>query len=137
MSHWQVSIFIIFITFYLENFNANVAIMMKLWDIATSNQGGRGLASFVGTMNWEGIWPSHKNIESDALCQVWLKMAQWFDRRRVLKVLNVFLLFHNYLPFEKGVALKFILKTWISFIQGCFVPSLVEVGPYSGSEEDF
>ena len=25
--------------------------MMKIWDIATSNQGGRGLARFVGTMN--------------------------------------------------------------------------------------
>ena len=52
MSHSQVKIFIIFITFYLENFNANVDIMMKMWDIATSNQGGRGLASFVGTMNF-------------------------------------------------------------------------------------
>ena len=51
MSHSQVNIFIIFITFYLENFNADVAIMMKMWGIATSNQGGRGLASFVGTMN--------------------------------------------------------------------------------------
>ena len=27
--------------------------MMKMWDIATSNQGGRGLASFVGTVNEE------------------------------------------------------------------------------------
>ena len=27
--------------------------MMKMWDIATSNQGGRGLASFVGTMNYD------------------------------------------------------------------------------------
>ena len=52
MSHSQVNIFIIFITFYLEHFNANVAIMMKMWDIATNNQGGRGLASFVGTMNY-------------------------------------------------------------------------------------
>ena len=26
--------------------------MMKMWDIATSNQGGRGLASFVGTMKF-------------------------------------------------------------------------------------
>ena len=26
--------------------------LMKMWDIATSYQGGRGLASFVGTMNW-------------------------------------------------------------------------------------
>ena len=25
---------------------------MKMWDIATSNQAGRGLASFVGTMNF-------------------------------------------------------------------------------------
>ena len=24
---------------------------MKMWDIATINQGGRGLVSFVGTMN--------------------------------------------------------------------------------------
>ena len=51
MSHSQVNIFIIFITFYLENFNADVAIMMKIWDMATSNQGGRGLVIFVGTMN--------------------------------------------------------------------------------------
>ena len=31
----------------------------------------------------------------DNLCQVWLKMAQWFFRRRFLKVLHVFLLFTN------------------------------------------
>ena len=35
----------------MENFNGDVAIMMKMWDTATSNQGWRGLASFVGTMN--------------------------------------------------------------------------------------
>ena len=34
ISHSQIDIFIIFITFYLENFNADVAIMMKIWDIA-------------------------------------------------------------------------------------------------------
>ena len=49
ISYSQVNSLIIFITFYLENFNANVPIM-KMWDIATSNQGGRGLASFVGTI---------------------------------------------------------------------------------------
>ena len=37
----------------------------------------------------------------DALCQVWLKLAQWFRRRRLLKFVNVFLLFGNYLPLEK------------------------------------
>ena len=50
MSHSQVNISLFSSSFYQENFNADVAIMMKMWDIA-SNQGGRGLASFVGTMN--------------------------------------------------------------------------------------
>ena len=47
----QVNIFMIFITFYLKNWNADVPIMMILRGIATSNQGGRGLASSVRTMN--------------------------------------------------------------------------------------
>ena len=34
--------------------------------------------------------------------------------------------FHNYLPLEKGVA--FHLNK-LPFIQGCFVPSLIEIGP--------
>ena len=41
----------------------------------------------------------------DALSHVWLKLAQWFWRRRLLNFVNVFLLFHNYLPLEKGGAL--------------------------------
>ena len=41
----------------------------------------------------------------DALCQVWLKMAQWFWRRRFFNFINVFSLFHYYLPLEKGGAL--------------------------------
>ena len=41
----------------------------------------------------------------DALCQVWLKLVQWFLRRRFLNFVNVILLFHNYLPLEKGRAL--------------------------------
>ena len=38
----------------------------------------------------------------DALCQGWLKLAQWFWRRRFLNFVNVFSLFHYYLPLEKG-----------------------------------
>ena len=34
----------------------------------------------------------------DALCQVWLKLAQWLWRRRFLNFVNVYLLFRNYLP---------------------------------------
>ena len=41
----------------------------------------------------------------DALSLVWLKLAQWFWRSRFLNFLNAFLLFHHYLPLEKGVAL--------------------------------
>ena len=32
--------------FYLENFNADVAVLIKMWDIATSNQGGMGPNEF-------------------------------------------------------------------------------------------
>ena len=41
----------------------------------------------------------------DALCQVWLKLAQWFWRRRSLNYVNVFSLFRNYLLLETGRAL--------------------------------
>ena len=41
----------------------------------------------------------------DALCQVWLKLAQWFWRRRFLNFINVFSLFRNYLTLEKSGAL--------------------------------
>ena len=64
----------------------------------------------------------------DALCQVWLKLAQWFWRRRFLNIVNEFSLFRNYLPLEKGMALH-LNKTWIPFTQGYFVQSLVEIGP--------
>ena len=41
----------------------------------------------------------------DALCQVCLKLAQWFGRRRFfIDFVNVFSLFLNYLPLEKGGA---------------------------------
>ena len=43
----------------------------------------------------------------DALCQVWLKLALWFWRRRFLNLVDVFSLFCNYLPMEKGIALYF------------------------------
>ena len=41
--------------------------------------------------------PSSKN----ALYQDWLKLAQWFWRRRFFNFFNVFLCFRNYLPLEK------------------------------------
>ena len=38
----------------------------------------------------------------DALWKVWLELAQWFWRRRFLNFVNVFSLFHTYLPWKKG-----------------------------------
>ena len=46
-------------------------------------------------------FPSPKN----ALCHVSLKLDQWFWRKIFLNFINVFALFHNYLPSEKGRAL--------------------------------
>ena len=63
----------------------------------------------------------------DALCQVWLKLAQWFLRRWFLHFVNLCSLFRNYLPMEKGGAHLFE-QTWIPFTLGCIVPSLVEIG---------
>ena len=42
---------------------------------------------------------------------------------RFLNFINVFSLFHHYLPLEKGVA----FQTSIPLTQECFVPSLVEI----------
>ena len=45
--------------------------------------------------------PAPKN----ALCQVWLKLAQWFWRR-FLNIFKIVLLFSYYLPLEKGVTFR-------------------------------
>ena len=67
--------------------------------------------------------PSPKN----ALCQVWLILVLWFFRRRFLKFVNVFPLFHYYLPLEKGMASIWTNLNLIT--QECFVPNLVEICP--------
>ena len=70
-------------------------------------------------------------LPKDALCQVWLKLAQWFWRRRFLNLVNVFSLFRNYLPFEKGLALNLNKLESPSPKDALikFVPSLVKIGP--------
>jgi hypothetical protein len=55
-------------------------------------------------------YPLHLNkIESplpkDDFCQVWLRLAKWFWRRRFLNDFNPFLHFCDYLPFEEDLAL--------------------------------
>ena len=69
-------------------------------------------------------FPSSK----DCLCQVWLKLVQWFWRGRFLNFVNVFSPFRNYLPLEKGLIhhlnkLEFPLPK-----DALFQLSLVEIG---------
>ena len=59
---------------------------------------------------WKWAWHFHLiNLGSpspnDALCQVWLKLAQWFWRRNFLNIFNIILHFHYNLSVENGVAL--------------------------------
>ena len=78
---------------------------------------------------FEKVLDLHVKNESDALFQIWLKMSQWFWRRRLGKVFNnVFVVFCSYLHFEKGVILHLKKTTWIFFTQGFLVPNLVENG---------
>ena len=45
-----MNVLLISITFSPTNSNAEIAIL-KMWDMAKGNQGGRGLASFVETIS--------------------------------------------------------------------------------------
>ena len=69
------------------------------------------------------------------LYQVWLKVAQWFCRRRILNFANERLQCRFHLPLEKDVALN-LKKMWIPFTQWCFMPSLTEMGPVVTAEEN-
>ena len=63
------------------------------------------LISFLGKErgpSFEQLWILFTYM--DALCQVWLKLAQWFWSRRFLNFVNVFPLFRKYLPLKKGEA---------------------------------
>jgi hypothetical protein len=55
-------------------------------------------------------YPLHLNnlkfpTPMDILCQIWLKLAQWFWRRGFLNDPTPFLHFSDYLPFEENLAL--------------------------------
>ena len=67
--------------------------------------------------------PSHK----DAFCQVLVEIGPVVLRRRFLRFVNVFSLFLNNLPLEKGVVLH-LNKFESPSTQGRFVPSSVEIG---------
>ena len=56
-----------------------------------------------------------------------------FVYKRFFNFVNVFTLFYNYLPLGKGLIPSFEKKptknkTGVLITQGCFVPSIVEIG---------
>jgi hypothetical protein len=51
------------------------------------------------------LYDSESPLPKDALCQVWLKLTQWFWGRTFLNDPTLFLDFCDYLPFEKDLAL--------------------------------
>ena len=57
----------------------------------------------------------------------------FLEKKIILNFVNVFSLFRNYLPLEKGRALHLNKLESPSpgdtFTQGCSVPGLVEIGP--------
>ena len=62
--------------------------------------------NFVIISPFQKSWILHLNkfefpFPKDALWQAWLKLAQWFCRRRFFKFVNVILQVRNYLPVEK------------------------------------
>ena len=63
-----------------------------------------------------------------ALCKVWLKLALWFWRRKSLKFCQCSFIFSKLSTLGKGHGPSFE-RTWNPFTKGCYVPTLVEIGP--------
>ena len=64
--------------------------------------------------------------QKDSLCPVWLKLAQWFLRRRYFNFVNVFSLLRYYLPLKR--AGSFISTNLNSLYLRMFVSNLVDIG---------
>ena len=124
---------------------------------------------FVVISPWKRVWPfiftNLNTLNQGCFASSLFILTQWFLIRRFLNFVNVYSLFRNYLPLEKGLdshhpsmlCAKFgwnwpsgsweedisissmyfryfvnifpWKRAWIPITQGCFVPSLVEIGP--------
>ena len=87
---------------------------------------------------WFFIWRNLNPLHPKMLCAkiVWNWLSGSGEEDFFYFVFDVFLLFRNYLPLEKGVVLH-LYKLKSPFTQGCFVPSLVEIGPVVLEEKIF
>ena len=79
---------------------------------------------FPSKSPWLFIWKKLNPLQPRTLCGKFgwnWQSCSWEEDFYIL-------LIGNYLPLEKGVALH-LKKIWIPITQGCFVPSLFEIGP--------
>ena len=77
---------------------------------------------------WKKAGPFIRNKLSSYAPRMHCTMFCWIwpsgsGENKNLNFVNVFSLFANFLPLEKGGS------SWIHSTKGCFVPSLIEVGP--------
>ena len=80
--------------------------------------------------HWLGEEKTQYLLFENRMVLIWIALSPLHTRMLYASLLNlvkVFLLF-LYLPWEKGMTLH-LNKTQVPFIQRCFVPSLVEIGP--------
>ena len=115
---------------------AIVSPWKKAWHFILTNLNSLYLRKLCGKLSWNwasGSWGKDsytcmyiltllllsplrkKAIRSSplpkyVLCQCWLKLAQWFWRRRFSKIFNIFSLRGHYLPLENTFE-----QIWISF----------------------
>ena len=104
-----------------------------------SGSGEEDFFNFVNVFSLFHYYLPLKKLEfsspNDALCQIWLKLAQWFWRRRFLNFVNDFCYFVIISPWKRAGPSS--AQTWIPFTQGCLLPNLVEIGPVDLQEKIF
>ena len=77
-------------------------------------------------LNWTNPNPLHQGCFN--LCQVWLKLTKRFKRRTFINFVDEFFFFFSIMSLWKRAEHLFE-QDWIPLTWGCFVPSLVEIGP--------
>ena len=89
----------------------------------------RGNSTFL-RIKWFFFVKSWVSFTQGCLCQIWLKLAQWFREGRFLNLVNLFLQFCQISPWKRAWPLIWtnfspkLQTTWVPFNQGWFVPSV-------------
>ena len=91
------------------------------------------IITYQSSLCWELNGPYLWNLESplpkDALCQVCLKLAQWFSWRRFFLTWVIYFVYYVIIsPWTKNIALR-LNKIKSTLPKNVLCPSLVDIGP--------